>query len=103
MRGDLPVNAVLSILMLAAIALVAGAIVLWRRPGFRKQAVLMLVLAAVALVNVGIWTMPDASGNATLAQVQDRVLNYAGNSHRLEPVKTPPVAAPLPPVSGAYK
>ncbi|OGS53637.1 MAG: hypothetical protein A3J40_13460 [Erythrobacter sp. RIFCSPHIGHO2_12_FULL_63_10] len=64
-------NAVLSILMLVAIALVAGAVVLWRRPGFRKQAVLMLVLAAVALVNVGIWTLPDASGNAPLAQVQD--------------------------------
>lgn len=64
-------NAVLSILMLVAIALVTGAIVLWRRPGFRKQAMLMLVLAAVALINVGIWTLPDASGNAPLAQVQD--------------------------------
>lgn len=64
-------NAVLSILVLVAIALVAGAVVLWRRPGFRKQAVLMLVLAAVALVNVGIWTLPDASGDAPLAKVQD--------------------------------
>src|SRR3546814_20636595 len=67
----LPMDAGLSILVLASIALVAGAIVLWRRPGFRKQAVLMLVLAAVALANVGIWTLPDASGNAQLAQVQD--------------------------------
>ena len=64
-------NAVLSILMLVAIALVAGAVALWRRPGFRKQAVLMLVLAAVALVNVGIWTLPDASGNAPLARIKD--------------------------------
>lgn len=64
-------NAVLSILMLVAIALAVGAMVLWRRPGFRKQAVLMLVLAAVALVNVGIWTLPDASGRAPLAKVQD--------------------------------
>lgn len=64
-------NAVLSILVLAAIALVAGAIALWSRPGFRKQAVLMLALAAVALINVGIWTLPDASGNAPLARVQD--------------------------------
>lgn len=64
-------NAVLSILMLAAIALVAGAAALWRRPGFRKQAVLMLVLAAVMIVNVAIWTLPDASGSAPLARVKD--------------------------------
>lgn len=64
-------NAVLSILMLVSMALVAGAIVLWRRPGYRKQAVLMLLLAVVALFNVGIWTLPDASGTAPLAQVQD--------------------------------
>ncbi|MBA4164217.1 MAG: hypothetical protein C0510_06245 [Erythrobacter sp.] len=64
-------NAVLSILMLAAIALVVGAIALWRRPGFRKQAVLMLVLAAVMIVNVAIWTLPDPSGSAPLARIKD--------------------------------
>lgn len=64
-------NAVLSILMLAAIALVAGAVALWRKPGFRKQAMLMLVLAAVMIVNVAIWTLPNASGSAPLAQVKD--------------------------------
>ena len=55
---------VLSLLVLAAIALVMGAIVLLRRGGHRQQAVLMLVLAAVAIVNVAIWTVPDASGTA---------------------------------------
>lgn len=58
MNGD----AVLSILVLTAIALIAGSIVLLRKGGHRKQALLMLVLAAVAIVNVAIWTLPDASG-----------------------------------------
>ncbi len=53
----------LSLLVLTAIALVAGAVFLWRR-GARKQAGLMLVLAAVLAVNVGIWTLPTASGTA---------------------------------------
>lgn len=59
-------DAVLSLLMLAAIALMGGAFFLFRR-GERKRPVLMLVLAAVMLVNLGIWTLPDAGGN-TLAQ-----------------------------------
>src|SRR3546814_13813226 len=54
----LPMNAVLSILVLASIALVAGAIVLWRGPGFRNKAVLRLVLADGALVIVCIWPLP---------------------------------------------
>jgi len=53
----------LSLMMLAAIALVAGALVLWRR-GERKRPALMALLVAVLLVNVGIWTLPDASGEA---------------------------------------
>lgn len=53
----------LSVLMLAAVALVIGAVVLWRR-GVRKQAALMLVLAAIAIANVLIWTLPDAGGRA---------------------------------------
>lgn len=61
----------LSILMLAAIALVLGAGWLWRKPGMRRQAVLMLVLAAIALVNVAIWTLPDARGNSPVGQVAD--------------------------------
>lgn len=57
-------NLVLSIMMLAAGALVLGAFALWRRTGQRKQPLLMLFLALIALVNVAIWTVPDSSGTA---------------------------------------
>ena len=53
---------VLSLLMLTAIALLAGAVWLWRRKGPRKQIVLMLVLAAVSAVNVAIWVVPGKDG-----------------------------------------
>jgi hypothetical protein len=49
---------VLSLLMLAALALIAGAIVRWRRQGFVKQVWLMLIAAAVMLANVAIWAIP---------------------------------------------
>lgn len=62
------VNTVLSILVLAAFALVAGAAMLWRRGGSRKQIGLMLLLAAIMIVNIGIWTLPDGSGNAPLGR-----------------------------------
>ena len=55
---------VLSLLMLCALALLAGAAFLWRRGDARKQALLMAVLAAVMLVNVAIWLVPDKSGAA---------------------------------------
>jgi hypothetical protein len=58
---------VLSILVLLALALVAGAVVLWRR-GARKQAALMLLTAGVAALNVAIWTVPDASGDAPVGR-----------------------------------
>lgn len=54
-------DTVLSILMLAAIALVLGAIFWWRR-GQRKQAMLMLALAAVMAGNIAIWIIPDQNG-----------------------------------------
>ncbi|MFM5885473.1 MAG: hypothetical protein ACKOQ3_09160 [Novosphingobium sp.] len=56
-------DTILSILVLAAIAMVLGAIAWWRR-GMRKQAALMLVLALVIAGNVAIWVLPDASGKA---------------------------------------
>lgn len=56
---------VLSLLVLAALALLAGAFVLFRR-GLRKQAGLMVVAALVALLNVGIWTIPDSEGRAPI-------------------------------------
>jgi drug/metabolite transporter superfamily protein YnfA len=57
---------VLSVVVLAAIALVAGAIWLWRRQGATKQVWLMLLLAVVMIVNVLIWTLPDSGGTAPL-------------------------------------
>jgi hypothetical protein len=59
-------DTVLSVVALAALALVAGAIYLWRRGGGRRQAGLMLVLAVVMIVNVLIWTLPDSGGTAPI-------------------------------------
>jgi len=53
----------LSLMMLAMVALAAGAVFLWRR-GERKRPVLMLVLAAVMAANVVIWTLPGKGGAA---------------------------------------
>lgn len=60
---------ILSILMLASILLVIGAIVLWRRGGQRKQALLMLVLAAIVIGNLALWLVPDGSGRSPAEQV----------------------------------
>ena len=62
--------AVLSILVLAAIALVAGSYYLWRKGAPAARVLLMLLLAAIMAVNVAIWTLPDATGDAPV----DRVL-----------------------------
>ena len=62
-------DTILSIIMLAAIALVVGAIFLWRRGGSPKQVLLMVILAAIMLANVAIWIVPDASGDTPLDQV----------------------------------
>lgn len=61
---------VLSLLVLAALALIGGAFVLFRR-GFRKQAGLMVVAALVALMNVAIWTIPDSEGRSPIDGVPD--------------------------------
>jgi hypothetical protein len=66
-NGAAMLAASLSLMMLAAIALIGGALVLWRR-GERKRPALMALLVVVLLVNVAIWTVPDASGEAPLAQ-----------------------------------
>ncbi len=54
---------VLSIAMLTSIALIFGAIALFRR-GQRKQPALMLVLAVVMIANVVIWSIPTKSGQS---------------------------------------
>ena len=59
---------VLSIVMLAAIAMVLGAILLWRRRGTSKQVWLMLVLAVVLIANLAIWVVPSQNGTAPVQQ-----------------------------------
>jgi hypothetical protein len=63
-------GAVLSIVMLAGFALLAGAFVLWRKGGSRKQALLMVVMALVCFANVAIWTVPDAGGDTPVDRVE---------------------------------
>lgn len=61
---------VLSIVMLAALALVAGAFALWRRTGQVKQPALMVLLALIAVLNVLIWTVPTSNGEAPITQIR---------------------------------
>lgn len=58
----------LSLMTFAIVALVLGAIYLWRRGGAGKQVALMLVLAAVMAINLAIWTLPGKNGSAPMAQ-----------------------------------
>ena len=66
-------DTVLSITVLAAILLVVGAFLMWRRTGNVKTALLMVLLAVVALVNVAIWVVPDAGGEAPLERLEQGV------------------------------
>jgi hypothetical protein len=60
-------NIVISLMVLAALALTIGAITLWRRGGPRKQVALMLLLVAVIAANVAILVIPTSDGSAPLA------------------------------------
>ncbi len=62
-------DTVLSILVLAAIGLLVGAYFLHRRGGPKRQAMLMVILALVAIANVAIWIVPDSKGNAPVNQI----------------------------------
>ncbi|MDZ4307798.1 hypothetical protein [Allopontixanthobacter sp.] len=62
-------DTVLSILVLAALALLLGAFVLWRRGGPKRQVTLMVILALVAIANVAIWIVPDDRGKAPVDQI----------------------------------
>lgn len=63
-------NIVLSIVMLTAFALLAGAFVFWRRTGEAKQPALMVLLAVIAIINVLIWTVPTGDGTAPIDAVE---------------------------------
>ena len=54
---------IVSLVILAAIALAAGGFVLLRK-GNRKQALLMWLLAGVMVANVAIWLVPTESGES---------------------------------------
>lgn len=55
---------ILSVLMLAGIALLAGGVHLIARRRDLKRGLLMLVAAAVMFGNVAIWLMPTKSGQS---------------------------------------
>lgn len=59
---------VLSILMLACIAMLLGALALWRLRGGGRQVWLMLALAVVLAINVAIWVVPSTDGTAPVQQ-----------------------------------
>jgi len=64
---------VLSILVLAAVALVVGAVWLWRKRGADKQVWLMLLLATIMIANVLIWTVPNKDGTAPIDRAAEGV------------------------------
>lgn len=64
------IDIVLSIVMLAALALVGGAFVLWRRTGEAKNPALMVLLAVIAVINVLIWTVPSDMGEAPIEAIK---------------------------------
>ncbi|MGY6552696.1 MAG: hypothetical protein ACXIT4_12520 [Erythrobacter sp.] len=63
---------VLSLVMLTAVALLAGAVIYWRRTGAVKQPVLMVLLAIIAIINVLIWTIPDKDGETPLETIKSQ-------------------------------
>jgi drug/metabolite transporter superfamily protein YnfA len=64
-------DAVLSILVLAAFGLFAGAWFVWHKTRETRRAMLMVLLGIIALVNVAIWTVPDAGGDAPIDAIGD--------------------------------
>lgn len=54
-------DTVLSLLVLATVALIAGAIFLWRR-GERKRPAMMLGMAVLIVADLAVWLTPVANG-----------------------------------------
>lgn len=69
---------VLSIVVLTALALLAGAFALWRRTGDVKNPALMVLLALIAIGNVLIWTIPTADGTSPLDKAGEVEAETAG-------------------------
>ncbi len=63
-------STVLSIMVLAAFALLLGAFALWRKGAPIKQVLLMVLLAIIAIANVAIWIVPDKRGVAPVAKLE---------------------------------
>ncbi|MEL6239282.1 MAG: hypothetical protein AAFQ90_11930 [Pseudomonadota bacterium] len=63
------VGITLAVVMLLVFALFGGAYALWRQTGDPTKPVLMVILALVAVVNVLIWTLPDADGAAPIDMI----------------------------------
>lgn len=62
---------VFSLVMLAAIFLLLGAYLYWKRTGEVKQPALMVVLAIIAIGNVLIWTIPTSDGTSPVDLIED--------------------------------
>ena len=65
------ITTVLSLLTLAVLLMLAGAVLQWRR-GERRKALLLVILALVAGINVAIWTVPYESGEAPVAKADEK-------------------------------
>jgi hypothetical protein len=65
-------STVLSLMVLTALALLGGALWLWRKRRAGRQAMLMLVLAAVIAVNIALWAVPNEGGETLLTASPDQ-------------------------------
>lgn len=60
----------LSLVMLAAIALIIGSLVMWRRGAPRGRVILALVLAVIAILNVLVMTVPYEGGETPVEKAE---------------------------------
>ncbi len=63
---------IISIIVLAAVALTVGGFVLWRK-GFTRKAMLMGLLAFIMLANVAVWLVPMEDGNTPMEAASNAV------------------------------